>query len=90
MGNPVVIFKSYANNNTGANATTNVAGHTNFTEIKNDLVPLSGTFPNGAFTVSEFDIVRNQASVATQDSPGNTALTGGTHINTSYVTRGVK
>ena len=90
MGNPVVIFKSYANNNTGANATTNVAGHTNFTEIKNDLVPQSGTFPNGVFTVSEFDVVRNQSTVATQDSPGNTALTGGTHINTSYVTRGVK
>ena len=89
MGNPVVIFKSYANNNTGANATTNVAGHTNFTEIKNDLVPQSGTFPNGVFTVSEFDIVRNQSTVATQDSPGNTALTGGTHINTSYVSRGV-
>ena len=90
MGNPVVIFKSYANNNTGANATTNVAGHTNFTEIKNDLVPQSGTFPNGVFTVSEFDVVRNQSTVATQDSPGNTALTGGTHINTQYVTRGVK
>ena len=60
MGNPVVIFKTYANNNTGANATTNVAGHTNFVEIKNELVPQSGTFANGDFTVADFDIVRNQ------------------------------
>ena len=89
MGNPVVIFKTYANNNTGANATTNVAGHTNFVEIKNELVPQSGTFANGDFTVAEFDIVRNQSTIATQASASNTALTGGTHINTSYVSRGV-
>lgn len=89
MGAPSVIFTTYAENEEGANLTTNVAGTHSYVELRSDLVPQSALFSNGDFTVTDFDIVRINTEVATQNSASNTQLTGTFHTNTEYNTRGV-
>ena len=96
MGNPIVVFTTYAQNATHSHATTNVAGHagaytngtanpanTPFVELKSDLVPRSETFSNGDHTVSDFDTVRTHTSHNQQASFTNTYVVG-TLTNTYY------
>ena len=49
MGAPSVIFTTYAENEEGANLTTNVAGTHSYVELRSDLVPQSALFSNGDF-----------------------------------------
>ena len=46
MGAPSVIFTTYAENEEGANLTTNVAGTHSYVELRSDLVPQSALFSN--------------------------------------------
>ena len=84
MGNPAVVFTTY-----GVAATTNVSGHANstsFVELKSDLVPQAAKFSNGDYSVADFDTIRTITTVTTQYANGD--VTGGTHENTDYTTRG--
>jgi hypothetical protein len=91
MGNPAVIFTTYGNSSSFA--TTNVSGHGSgnsthspFIELKSDAVPQAAKFSNGDFTVTDFDTLRSTGLTATEYANGD--LTGGTHRNTTYSTRG--
>jgi len=90
MGNPVVVFTTYDGDSDFA--TTNVSGHaanstqSPFIELTSDAVPQSATFSNGDYSVTDFDTIRTITTVATEYANGD--LTGGTHGDTVYTTRG--
>ena len=92
MGNPAVVFTTYSINSSTSWATTNVSGHaanstsSPFVELKSDKVPQAALFSNGDFTVTDFDTIRTITTTATEYANGD--LTGGTHANTVYTTRG--
>ena len=68
MGNPVVVFTTYGDEDSFA--TTNVSGHGSansthspFNELKSDAVPQSAQFSNGDFSVTDFDTIRTITTV---------------------------